>query len=320
MQSLSELVRMLGSDDYFERQSAAWKLVEVGGEAVEPLLAALERDAEPQVRFKAAWALGKIGDKRALDPLARTLLEDEDPSVREWAASALEAIGDLRAVPVLAQSLLSDQSRDVRLRSSLALVTFGASDAFMELLEEPDLETRQMAVVGLGRLRCTESIEMVASFIEYEDPELRRRVTWSLGEMRAPEAAELLKPALEDQSHVVRMTAAKSLATLGGEEAFRMALTLVEDEHPQVRLSAVTALGVIGLEDALDRLVEVMFGEDDEEIRAWAAWSLGEIGDLRAVEHRQEAGVKCPPMVQEKALDSLEQVFGIGSNDRKDEV
>ncbi|HNR58516.1 MAG TPA: HEAT repeat domain-containing protein, partial [Methanothrix sp.] len=108
MEPLSELVRDLRSEDYFERQSAAWRLVEAGSEAVGPLTTVLAGDANTQARFKAAWALGKIGDERAVDPLVRALREDEDPSVREWAASALEAIGDPRAVPSLARSLATD--------------------------------------------------------------------------------------------------------------------------------------------------------------------------------------------------------------------
>ena len=320
MEPLSELVETLGSEDFFERQSAAWKLVEAGARAVEPLLEALEKNPDPQVRFKAAWVLGRIGDAKALGALTGALQEDEDPSVREWAASALEAIGDRRAIPFLARSVATDSSREVRLRSSLALVAFGASEAFMELLDEPDLEARRMAVVGLGRLRVAEARDKVAPFIEDGDPELRRRTAWSLGEMRNPEAVPLLGPALKDESAVVRMTVAKALATIGGEEACLMASSLLEDEDPRVRLAAVTALGEIGLADALDRLVEVLFGEDGEEIRAWAAWSLGEISDRRAIEPLQEACLRCPPAVRDKALDSLEQVFGIGRGDGEGEI
>jgi hypothetical protein len=59
----------------------------------------------------------------------------------------------------------------------------------------------------------------------------------------------------------------------------------------------------------VDALVEVMFGQDEEEIRAWAAWSLGEIGDARAVEHLQRAYKTCPMEVMKKAKDSLVEVF-----------
>ncbi len=53
-----------------------------------------------------------------------------------------------------------------------------------------------------------------------------------------------------------------------------------------------------------------MFGQEDEEIRAWAAWSLGEIGDERAVEPLQRAYKTCPMEVMKKARDSLVEVFG----------
>src|SRR5690606_33926031 len=147
-----------------------WRLVEAGSEAVGPLTTVLAGDANTQARFKAAWALGKIGDERAVDPLVRALREDEDPSVREWAASALEAIGDPRAVPSLARSLATDPSREVRLRSSLARGAFGAISAFEDLLREGDLEAKRMAVVGLGRLRSAGSMELVASHSGDADP------------------------------------------------------------------------------------------------------------------------------------------------------
>jgi len=104
---------------------------------------------------------------------------------------------------------------------------------------------------------------------------------------------------------------------LGGAGAGRVAVSRREDADPRVRLAAVTALGEIRIVDALDQLVEVLFSEDEEEIRAWAAWSLGEIGDVRAIGPLQEACVQCPPKVREKALDSLEEVFGMGRDHQR---
>lgn len=90
-----------------------------------------------------------------------------------------------------------------------------------------------------------------------------------------------------------------------------MVLGLTEDDHPLVRLTAVTSLGEMGLSAALERLVEIVFGEDDEEIRAWAAWSLGEIGDPQAIGPLKEACQHCPPQVHDKARDSLREVFDL---------
>ena len=44
------------------------------------------------VRRSAAWALGKIGDARAVEPLAAAL-RDNDSDVREAAAQALKSLG-----------------------------------------------------------------------------------------------------------------------------------------------------------------------------------------------------------------------------------
>ena len=61
-----------------------------------PWSAAL-KDPSWEVRAKAAWALGEIGDRRAADPLAASM-KDTHPQVRKMAAWALaETLGELRA-------------------------------------------------------------------------------------------------------------------------------------------------------------------------------------------------------------------------------
>jgi HEAT repeat protein len=59
-----------------------------------PLIAALRED-NPGVREQAAFALGMIGDPRAVEPLV-VALSDDDPDVQRCVASALGEIGDSR--------------------------------------------------------------------------------------------------------------------------------------------------------------------------------------------------------------------------------
>ena len=113
---------MLRSENYFESQKAAWELVGMGESAVPGLLEALE-DPAPEVRYRAAWALGKIGDLRAIDPLIRAF-NDNDSYVQWSAAEALAEINESKTVELLIQAL-DDNSSDVRETAAQALGSIG---------------------------------------------------------------------------------------------------------------------------------------------------------------------------------------------------
>lgn len=78
-------------ESYF-RKIAFEVLVAIGTPAIGSLIAAL-KDSDPHVRQRAAEALGKIKDPRAIDPLTGAL-KDSNSDVRETAARVLGAIKD----------------------------------------------------------------------------------------------------------------------------------------------------------------------------------------------------------------------------------
>ena len=69
---------------------------------VEGLIGALE-DSDAGVRWKAAYALGEIGDERAIEPLIEAL-KDSDEYVRKGAAHALGKIAINEAQSLLQQA------------------------------------------------------------------------------------------------------------------------------------------------------------------------------------------------------------------------
>jgi HEAT repeat protein len=311
MDKARELIEMLGkSDDYFERQKAAWALVNLGEAAVDQTAKALETGEFSDLRYKSAWILGKIGSLRGVEPLCRAMQSDPDHVVREWCAAALEAVNSQDAVPALVLVMKLDSSKDVRLRAAVALRKLGAVESLRDLLGYAEPEIRGMAVTGLAKIGHKESLPDVARLLEDEDMEVRRRASAFMGEVACDEGCSYLAQALHDSESVVRCEALKSLGKIKGEKACDLALSALKDLDWQFRYTAVTALGEIGHNKALLPLVEVMFGREDEEIRAWAAWSLGEIADERAVEPLQRAYKTCPTEVMKKAKDSLAEVFG----------
>ena len=101
----------------------------------------MSTDATPQVRRRAALALGRI-DPTAEDVItgaARTLRDDQDMPVRVSAAVLLMASGRSAArVSNVLTAALTDDSHAVRLYSAAALVkTPDGHSAFPRLLDVP---------------------------------------------------------------------------------------------------------------------------------------------------------------------------------------
>ena len=80
-------------------------LVEIGKDAVEPLIYAFFKLLDGDGRGPAAIALGDIGDARAVEPLINALKHDKSSYVRCCVVIALEEIGDPRAIEPLINAL-----------------------------------------------------------------------------------------------------------------------------------------------------------------------------------------------------------------------
>jgi len=148
------LAEALRDDDRDIRRSAAYAIGILDGRSVVRDLVTVLQDADPDVRGAAATAIGKVGgpeDGKALIPL----LSDESTSVRN---RALQAIGVLKvrgAGPALREMYDANRRKDVGLRVLACLSRIGdpaQAGLFRELVQDPDPETRRLAVEGLGRV------------------------------------------------------------------------------------------------------------------------------------------------------------------------
>lgn len=144
----------LRDEDKSIREEAALALGILDGRpALRDLQASLQ-DPEASVRGAAATAIGKIGtaeDGKALIPL----LADANGEVRQ---RVLQAIGVLRvrdAGPALREMYEQNRKRDQGVRVLACLSRIGdpaQADLFRELVQDPNLETRRLAIEGLGRV------------------------------------------------------------------------------------------------------------------------------------------------------------------------
>jgi HEAT repeat protein len=182
--SIRPLVGALGDPSRWSAIRVAEILISVGAEAVDELLAAYDtlpiaaqvsaldilgrirslkatdrvrralHDPHPDLRARAAHALGLIGDPGFADDLIAALADPEWP-VRAMAAKALGRIEAKAAIPALEQAL-TDRQWWVRANAGDALRLLGDAgrEALIRALESEDTYARHQAVAQLqeGRI------------------------------------------------------------------------------------------------------------------------------------------------------------------------
>jgi HEAT repeats len=99
---------------------ARWK---PPGSDLDSLIADLLKGKSRDARVRAAQALGRSSDSRALDALLATL-KDSDRSVRQAVADALGEFRNPKAIEPLLQAAMEDRDRDVRESAGEALSRF----------------------------------------------------------------------------------------------------------------------------------------------------------------------------------------------------
>jgi len=212
------LIELLEHKSVHVRRNATWKLEKIGwkpetdkhrislllddgdldgcsklGEsAVEPLIKALEdgfrmywdgiNDSGWRSE-KAAEALGKIGDTRAVEPLSKAL-SDESENIRKSAAKVLGKIGDTRAVEPLSKAL-SDESESIRASAAKALGDIGDAQAVEPLIQLLDTELKDLKQIrhsgailkaseALGKIGDVRAVDcLIKVFTSYEKIKVR---------------------------------------------------------------------------------------------------------------------------------------------------
>jgi bilin biosynthesis protein len=120
--AIEPLIQSLSDDNKWVRRETSGALSKMGDPATQPLIKLLD-NPDWKIRGGAAWALGRIGNKKAVEPLIKSL-QDESGFVRSGAAWALGTIHDERALEPLTKAR-NDKSSYVRRTAEKFLDNWG---------------------------------------------------------------------------------------------------------------------------------------------------------------------------------------------------
>jgi HEAT repeat protein len=230
------------------RLSTVWALGAIGDpQAVEPLAKQLEGHGL-EVQLKAAQALCKINDRRALDLCLGILKSDTHEKVREMVARFLWLNGMPESTGILVK-LTEDRSQSVRRAALRALEDLRAPETVpvIQLIAETRSENaflREVAIDALQAIGNEDCIEIIGSvLLDKEDSDdVRIHAGLALGHMGGQHAVDQLKLALSDEKGSVRGVAIDSLATAGTSDVAGVIEGCLNDQDPKVRERAEKAL------------------------------------------------------------------------------
>lgn len=242
-------------------------------------------------RAESAEKLGLAASQRAIQPLSRAL-DDEMPEVRLRAAKALGQLGGTASARKLVRAL-NQPNRWSTIRVADILIGMGREsiDAVIEAFPTLTLQGRLAVLDIIGRVRPVSLTPWLLEQLADPATDIRARACHALGNIGDPNVAPELIQALSDPEWPVRAMAAKALGRVRVSDAIPQLAAGLRDPEWWVRHNAARALRSIGPRglEALENLVT----DGDAFAREQAILMLEESGriDERAAELAQGGSV-----------------------------
>lgn len=176
--------------------------------------------------------------------------------------------------------------------------------ALLEACRSGTTEARRAAVVRLEELRAGEATPALVELSSSQDEMIRSNVASALGALGG--GGEALLALARDPAALVRMTAIESLGVSTCREGLPVILSALEtDGDPLVRLHAAEALRSFDDAGARTALVAAL-SDPDDGVRAYAADSMGAIGDVGDVMTlRRQLDTEQSPLAKAFILSAL---------------
>lgn len=200
-------IDLLNDSDWVVRREAVITLGEMGDErCIEPLVRCL-RDGDWQVRDAAVEAIAMIGSP-AVDLLLRYI---RDYDARKSVIKALGKINDERVLDPLISMLHNDEFKD---DATWALADLGqpAVGRLLECLDNSDEVIRKQAILALGEIRDSSSVDLLIERLKDPDWFIRLTAAAALEKIGDPRGREAIKPLAKDPDLVVRLRIERMLA------------------------------------------------------------------------------------------------------------
>ena len=295
--------RILESDDAHVRASLIAALPATGIKEFLPPIKAALKDADPEVRIAAVWALHDYQEQRALNNTAE-MLRDPVERVRVEVARALGSHGSESSLDRL-RDLRFDEN-EVETVKKAAIRGLGYSetkesvDVLVEKLRDMTGELQEEVVEALAMKHESRGLTRMVEVFKDAEPKVREVMSQAFKRMRTrgekaliellqediPSLLPLIHEILEENGWVEsvirrmakrdpkqRREAAALLAKIGTRAAFRGIVLAARDPDEEVRVEVTKALEYLNSSEGAEILHDLE-NDPDKRVRKYTLWAL----------------------------------------------
>lgn len=229
------------------RKRAALALGRIGDErAVPGLVEVLKQDVDNDVRQMAAFAIGEIELPAGADALIAVLDDTRNPP--EVRARAVEALGKIGAAllsnaPAAANQAGGPKPEDPRL-TKIRVAILGALSFEAGRRSMPDRLTILLGLTAALRARPEGAGPVIIQFLGYSDPRIVADALNTMARLRLKDGSDQVRQLLGNGDAIVRANAGRVCGATENKQAFEALLgRALNDYDLRTRVSAIRALG-----------------------------------------------------------------------------
>ena len=160
--------------------------------------------------------------------------------------------------------------------------------------EDVKVEAKKAPVITRSMMEQSESCETCGAAAEPEIPKVLPDASWS---------TERLVEASKDKNMITRSNAVMLLGKRSPSESLEPLIEALKDKEFVVKTNAMVAIAAFGRQ-VLDRMIAAI-GDANGDVRAGAAWVLGELKDQKAIEYLEKVAKDDYPLARVQAKASL---------------
>jgi HEAT repeat protein/tRNA A-37 threonylcarbamoyl transferase component Bud32 len=288
-------------------QKALEKLVGLGPNAIEPIIAALT-NAEKRETVAYLEALSKLIDAKTLPSVLRAMAEANGRAM-SGIAWALSSSRNYPATALLDALTKPDMPKQAIIDVIAAQKTRFTVRELLNAAYTQEATERSGLFKIIGEIADESAIDDLLTRIEGKDPIARLHIINVLARFNTPAVQQAIQKQLKDNSKFIRAAALTALSRMDGPFDMPLLCGMLRDPEIEVQNKAVDVVVRANHPETVKYLVEVLKDENEYARRA-AVEVLNIVGTSKSVKYLLEVIADSDWWVRTRAADALGKIGG----------